>query len=509
MARCHWVGFHNPRIASHRGERTMASGGEDVLSAMGRLKVLVVGDIILDGYIWGMVERVSPEAPVQVLEWRSESSGLGGAANVAHNVRCMGCHTYLAGVIGNDQKGKELTSLLREADIDASGVLEDPDKPTINKIRMIAQQQQILRIDREQRTPLRPALERQLERFLKKTVPKVDGVICSDYGKGTLTAGLLTTLSTITREHSKPVIADPKGSDHLKYKGIDILTPNVQELELMDGGLIASEESLRKAARRLIRSAGLKALVVTRGKDGMSVFQRRGHGFHIPAQAREVFDVSGAGDTAIAFLAMGLFAQMDLKAAANIANKAAGIVVGKVGALPASPAELLQELNESPSHTSQKIVRLPELKRTLSQARSQQRRIVFTNGCFDLLHIGHIRYLQLAKRLGDVLVVGLNSDSSVRKIKGPERPVIHEEERAHIVAALSDVDYVIIFPETTPRRLIAELAPDILVKGGDYTPETVVGRDIVERYGGKVEIVPYVGSVSTTEIMQRIAERFN
>jgi len=334
-------------------------------------------------------------------------------------------------------------------------------------------------------------------------------VICSDYGKGTLTPGLLGTLSSVASKHSKPIVVDPKGVDYSKYRGADVLTPNVRELELMDGRPVRGQEDLRRAARRLIRGADLKALVVTRGKDGMSVFQRRGQSFDIPAQAREVFDVTGAGDTAIAFLAMGLFAGMGLKEAAEIANKAAGIVVGKVGALPVSPSELLHELDERPSHTSLKIVGVSELKRIVNQARNQGRKIVFTNGCFDLLHIGHIRYLQLARRLGDMLVVGLNSDSSVRKIKGPRRPVIGEQERANIVAALGDVDYVVVFHETTPRRLIAELRPDILVKGGDYTVETVVGRDIVERYGGKVEIVPYVGSVSTTQIMQRIAERFS
>jgi D-beta-D-heptose 7-phosphate kinase/D-beta-D-heptose 1-phosphate adenosyltransferase len=388
-------------------------------------------------------------------------------------------------------------------------VLEDPGKPTINKTRIIAQQQQILRIDREERRPLHPAVERELARFLRRAIPQVDGVICSDYGKGTLTAGLLDTLSTLAHKHGRPIIADPKGSDHAKYRGIDVLTPNLHELELLDGHRIAGEDDLRRVARRLIRSVGLKALVVTRGKDGMSVFERRRHDFHIPAQAREVFDVSGAGDTAVAFVALGLFAEMGLKEAAQIANKAAGIVVGKVGALPVSPSELLRELNESPVHTSQKIVRLSELKRLLGQARSQGRSIVFTNGCFDLLHVGHIRYFQLARRLGYLLVVGLNSDTSVRKIKGPKRPVIGEQERANILAALSDVDYVIIFPETTPRRLISALEPDILVKGGDYTPEAVVGRDIVERYGGRVEIVPYVGNVSTTESMQKIAERFH
>lgn len=469
-------------------------------------RILVVGDLMLDEYIWGTVERVSPEAPVQVLEWTSHHDGLGGAANVAQNLASLGCHAYLAGVVGDDEKGARVRALLNQGGIDASCVLTDPQRPTTTKLRIMAHAQQVLRIDRENEQPLSAVLEQDLTAKLTPLVAQVDGVICSDYAKGVLTRLLLATLRRLTQQHGKRIVADPKGTDYTRYQDFDFITPNLKELEAAARQRARTGPEIVAAGQKILGEVRGHGLLVTRGKDGMTLLDGTQPPFHIPTTAREVYDVTGAGDTVLAVFAMALFRGAAPQVAAQLANRAAGLGVGKLGAVPVGLEEILQALDDVGSIPG-KIVSRGELPRLVSQARGRGKRIVFTNGCFDILHVGHIKLFELARAHGDLLIVGLNDDASVRNLKGEARPLIGENERAHVLAALDAVDHVTIFSEATPMALIEIIRPDVLVKGGDYTLQEVVGRDFVEGYGGRVELVPIVAGFSTTELVRRIAQR--
>ncbi|WP_298437097.1 D-glycero-beta-D-manno-heptose 1-phosphate adenylyltransferase, partial [Geobacter sp.] len=319
---------------------------------------------------------------------------------------------------------------------------------------------------------------------------------------------LLAAIIGFARERGIPVVVDPKGSDYGKYRGATLLTPNRKEAEAASGIAIRDEESLRRAGARLLETADLTALVITRSEEGMSLFLRGGEVVHIPTFAREVFDVTGAGDTVLAVLGMALAGKATFADAARLANVAAGVAVGKVGTSTVSPAEIVGSLGFHHGDSDTKIKNLDVLAEIVAVEKGRGRRIVFTNGCFDLLHVGHVKYLQKAKGFGDILVLGLNSDASVRRLKGEKRPLIGEEERAHILAALDCIDYVVIFDEDTPLRLIETLRPAVLVKGGDYTPEGVVGREVVESYGGRVELVQFVDGRSTTNIIEKILNSY-
>ncbi|MBI3600475.1 MAG: D-glycero-beta-D-manno-heptose-7-phosphate kinase [Nitrospinae bacterium] len=481
---------------------------EILLNSKG-LKVMVIGDLILDEYIWGNIDRISPEAPVGVLECKSENIALGGAANVANNLKSIGCNVYLVGAVGKDEKGKKLKRLFKSAGINHKGVLETPDRPTTNKIRVIAHSQQILRIDREDRRAVDNHIKNKLIRYIEKTMSDVDGVICSDYGKGILSDEVISCAAKAAKKHGKMVIADPKGSDYSKYKGIDVITPNKKEASEAAGMAINGEDDIKIAASRLMKAFKGDAVLITRGAEGMSLFQGNGKVTHIPTEAKEVYDVTGAGDTVISVFGMVNFAGYDMVDAARLANIAAGIEVGKVGTSVVTKDEIIHYLEEGELRAGGKIVSYPELRQIVSLSKNKKKKIVFTNGCFDLLHIGHIKYLQQAKSYGDILIIGLNDDSSVRKLKGPKRPLIGQDERAHLIAALDCVDYVVLFSELTPERLIKGIKPDVLVKGGDYTKAQVVGRDVVESYGGRVEIVPVVEGMSTSNIVKKIMEKYS
>lgn len=478
-----------------------------LLNPKQRIRVLVVGDLILDQYIWGSVERVSPEAPVQVLEARSENFILGGAANVANNLIALGCDVQIAGVIGNDFKGSKLIKVLQEENICCDGVQVSDNRQTTNKIRVIAQSQQILRIDKEDKRYLSKKEEQGLIDYLISSIPKVDGVICSDYLKGVLTDRILETTITLSKTNNKLVFVDPKGRDYSKYKGANILTPNEHELELVYPDNSKGNYNIIKAAEKLMKQVQLDSLLVTRGKEGMCLFEKDKDPVHIFTEAKEVFDVTGAGDTVIATFAMAVLSKLNFADAAKIANVAAGVVVGKVGTAFIHKEDLKAILEENVLRSAQNILFLNELKQIISQAKSYKKSIVFTNGCFDIIHGGHIEYLREASKLGDILIVGLNSDSSVRKLKGEGRPIKSEDERANILAALKYVDYITIFSDETPEALIKELKPDIIVKGNDYTIDQVVGRDIVEGYGGRVELIPIVQGLSTSALVNNIIKK--
>jgi len=474
-----------------------------------RPTVLVVGDVMCDVYVWGTVSRISTEAPVPIFESTARHQGLGGAANVAANLRALGCEVRLLGVVGADASGHGVRELLHHQGIDDTTLLEDPSRPTTEKTRLIAQQQQVLRLDQESRAPLAPDLVKRALQHAHTLLADVDGVVCSDYLKGVCTPALLEPLFAMAHAAGRPVLVDPKRRDFSHYRGATVLKPNLAEVERASGYTVTDSTVLAQAAALLLHQSQAQALLVTRGKDGMSLFHPPQEPVHIPAQAREVFDVTGAGDTVIAMLSMALLSGLSLLDAARLANATAGVVVGKMGAAVVSPAELRTALHQGSLDSTRKILPGDALAVALQQRQQGGETIVFTNGCFDLLHVGHIHYLQQARALGDCLVVALNDDASVRLLKGERRPLLPQQERARILAALGCVDYVTIFSEATPLALITHLRPDVLVKGGDYTPETVVGRDVVEAYGGRVCIMPYMAGISTTEIIGSIVERYS
>lgn len=470
--------------------------------------VLVLGDVMCDTYVQGNVARISPEAPVPIFESAAQRQVLGGAANVAANLQALGCQVHLLGVIGTDATGQCIRELLRQQHIPDTWLLEDATRPSTEKIRVVAQRQQMLRLDRESRAPLSASLVAQALKHAQELLPEIDGVVCSDYAKGVCSPNLLTPVFALAQEARRPIMVDPKASDFTVYRGATMIKPNRLEAESASGLRLSTPEALQQAAAVLLQRGQTQALLVTRGQDGMSLFQPSQPPVHIPAQAREVFDVTGAGDTTMAMLSMAVLRGLSFEEAARLANVAAGVVVGKLGTAVVSPQELRIALHEDRLLATHKILTRDALAARLQQHRQRRERIVFTNGCFDILHAGHIQYLQQARALGDLLVVALNDDASIRQLKGPGRPVVPQHQRAQIIEALGCVDYVTLFGEATPLELITQLRPDILVKGSDYTTETVIGHDVVESYGGHVCLMPYVAGVSTTDILRNIVRVF-
>jgi D-beta-D-heptose 7-phosphate kinase / D-beta-D-heptose 1-phosphate adenosyltransferase len=472
-----------------------------------KLKILVVGDIMLDRYIHGEVERISPEAPVPVIRHAQRYERAGGAANVAMNLAGLGCQTFLSGFWGSDAEQGELVTILERAGVDTTGVVSS-SLPTISKTRIVGRQQQLLRLDIESRE-LPPAIE--AERLMERVtglVAKVHAVVLSDYAKGALTAPLCEAAIRAARGVGIPVLADPKTHDFSKYSGATSVCPNLGELAQATGVAAHRTEELLAAGEALVAEHELGFLTVTMSEKGITVLRAaaRGGNYHSPARAREVFDVSGAGDTVTAALTAGLAAGLKVETAVDLANLAAGIVVGKVGTVPIASHELIAALTPSSGVASEeKILDTDRVKVRVAEWRASGETIVFTNGCFDLLHLGHITLLESCRRFGSKLVLGLNTDASVSRLKGPTRPLVGERERARVMAALAAVDAVVLFDQDTPLELIQSLKPDVLVKGGDYTVETVVGHEEVIASGGRVEIVPTVEGFSTTNIMKKFA----
>lgn len=468
---------------------------------------MVVGDVILDRYVRGHIERISPEAPAQVLEVTDEEEILGGAANVAANASALGAKARLVGLLGDDDGADSIKALLKKKGISPADLVTDPARPTTRKTRFIAMRQQMLRVDRESRADADNKGQARLVARVEGAVKKCDGVILSDYGKGALPAAVTARIIKCARKAGKMVIVDPKGRDYSKYSGATIITPNRKEAALASGVEIKTDRDYRTAAARLFKVTGAEHIFITRGDEGMSVFGKDGASMHFAAEALEVFDVTGAGDTVIAALAVTLFAGLPLEEAAKIANVAAAIEVGHVGARAVTRREVLDRLMPDKAGNG-KVKSRAQAAEYAKKLRGEGRAVVFTNGCFDIVHAGHVHYLEKARALGDALVVGLNSDASVRRIKGKNRPLTKQDDRIKVLSALSCVDAVTVFNEDTPINVIKAVSPDILVKGGDYTPDTVVGRDVVEKRGGRVEIVPLVAGKSTTNIINGIMGRF-
>lgn len=477
---------------------------ESFFEKAAQVRVLVLGDLMLDEYLWGRAERISPEAPVQVVEVVREDLRLGGAGNVVHNLVALGASVSICSVIGADPNGAVLRQALQEQGVELAGLFEESERKTSKKTRVIAANQQIVRIDRESRSEVTEQSQKAMLDYLEAHASGFNVIVVSDYLKGVLTPEVLAAVCRTGRELGIPVVVDPKGSDYSKYRGATLLTPNRKEAEIASGVAIADQQSLETAAERLLGSLELDALLITRSEAGMSLFRSGLSAVHIPTVAREVFDVTGAGDTVISVLSLGLACGLKLPEAAWVANVAAGIAVGKLGTSVVLPQEIVAEVGHSQKDADAKIKNLDVLAHLVAGERARGKQVVFTNGCFDLLHVGHVKYLQKARQFGDLLVVGLNSDASVRRLKGERRPLIEESERAHILAALDCIDFVVLFDEDTPVRVIEAVQPDVLVKGGDYSLDQVVGREIVEARGGRVELVQFVDGRSTSRIIEKI-----
>ena len=477
------------------------------LEALGRPRVLILGDLILDRYVLGEVQRISPEAPIPVLHGRSFDERLGGAGNVAVNLHSMQAEIEVLGVLGEDEAGKRQLALLRELGVDVDGCQLDGSRPSTVKTRMISGVHQMLRLDWEDSRKLSDSVQEALCEAVRQRVPHAQAVVLSDYGKGVLTAPVLRTAIDTARANGIPVLVDPKGHGYERYRGATLVTPNRKEAEVALGRPIDSLDDIRQAALDLMELAELDAAVITLGGEGIyhrSRTARLGQGEgRVDARARDVFDVTGAGDTVIAHLALWLAAGTELGTAVRLANHAAGIVVGRRGAASVTRAEVAHALGGSPGPRA-KVFDREELRQALSDWRASGKRIVFTNGCFDILHVGHIDYLRFARSRGDLLIVGVNDDASVRRLKGPERPINTIADRLALLAALEMVDAVVAFDEDTPGKLVEEITPDVLVKGEDWRDKGVVGREWVERHGGEVALAPLVPGRSTTAIAEKL-----
>ncbi|MDD2580482.1 MAG: bifunctional D-glycero-beta-D-manno-heptose-7-phosphate kinase/D-glycero-beta-D-manno-heptose 1-phosphate adenylyltransferase HldE [Desulfuromonadaceae bacterium] len=482
---------------------------ETLFAHSAAISCLVVGDLMLDEYLWGRAERISPEAPVQVVDVVREELRLGGAGNVVHNLAALGVQVSVCSVVGDDQNGRELLGQFCQHHIDTRAIFLDPDRRTSRKTRVVAAHQQIVRIDRESREALQPSVEQQLCLWINDHACEYRVIVLSDYNKGVLTPAVIAAVVSAAAAAGIPVLVDPKGTDFTRYGGATLLTPNRKEAEAASGVAITDAASLAEAAAVIMGAAGLQHLLITRSEEGMSLFSQGNEAVHIPTVAREVFDVSGAGDTVLAALAVGVASGFSMAESARLANVAAGIAVGKLGTSIVTPQEIIDAVSLAHMDSHAKIKSLEVLSALIAAEKNRGKRIVFTNGCFDLLHFGHVKYLQKARSLGDMLVLGLNSDASVRRLKGSKRPLIDQDERAHLLAALNCIDYVVIFDEDTPMELITALKPDILAKGGDYSLDGVVGREFVESYGGRVELITFVDGKSTTNIIERVLELYS
>jgi len=461
-----------------------------------KLRVLVAGDAMLDEYWFGDTARISPEAPVPVVKTRAAEQRPGGAANVALNIAALGAHGVLAAVVGSDERGQLLTRLLEQRGVRCE-LVRSPTLPTIHKLRVLARSQQLIRVDSEQ--SLEPCAP-EFGTLFTKLVRNADAVILSDYGKGTLSRA--PELVAACRAARVPVLIDPKGTDFKRYRGAHALTPNRGEFEAVVGACTDDAEVLRRG-QALRAELELELLLVTRGEQGMTLFQRGAEPITLPTQAREVFDVTGAGDTVIALLAAGLAAGLDAPGAAALANLGAGVVVGKIGVATVSRSELQHALHTHGSG-GRGFVELPELLALVAEAKARGERVVFTNGCFDILHAGHVSYLEEAKSCGERLIVAVNDDASVTRLKGAGRPITPLADRMAVLAGLAAVDWVVAFREDTPAELIAQVLPDVLVKGGDYRVDQIAGADTVQRNGGEVKVLGFKPGRSTTALIEAL-----
>ena len=461
--------------------------------------ILVIGDLMIDHYLWGSCDRISPEAPVQIVNVKKESLVLGGAGNVINNLRAMNSNVDVISVIGKDDVANELKTLLNQIEVSSEMLIVENSRKTSKKSRLIASQQQVLRYDMESVEDILQNSEKEIIEKLSINIKKYDSIILSDYGKGVLTTNLTKTIIKIANENKVKVLVDPKGKDYSKYRGAYTLTPNKKEAIEATNIEIKDNSSLELAIKQIKESCDLEVALITLGENGIALFD---YDLKIqPTVAKEVYDVTGAGDTVIASIAFALANNLNIQEAVNFANLAAGVVVSKLGSATVTLDEIYEyESSLHKSNSSSHIKTFAEIEKLAKDFHKKNKKIVFTNGCFDILHVGHVKYLEIAKSYGDILIVGVNSNDSVQKLKGLNRPINTQEDRAYILASLESVDYVVIFEEETPYELIKLIQPHTLVKGGDYEGKDVVGQDIVN----ELKLVQFVDGKSTTKIIQRI-----
>lgn len=465
-----------------------------------RARILVVGDVMLDRYWHGMSNRISPEAPVPVVKVDQTEDRPGGGANVALNMAALGANVSLVGVVGNDKEGQVLEGFIRAAGIDTH-LLVSSTKPTITKLRVVSRHQQLLRMDFEEKFDASDSLG--LANKVKGLLPQANVLILSDYAKGSLQD--CQSIIRMAREMGVPVLVDPKGQDFSRYCGATMMTPNFHEFEAIVGKCPTEHELVTKGIA-LLAELSLEALLVTRGEHGMTLIRPNMPELHLPARGREVFDVTGAGDTVIGTLAAAIAASLSMPEATALANLAAGIVVGKLGTAAVSAVELRRAI-VAEQGAQRGVVTEEQLLLAIEDARASGERLVFTNGCFDIIHAGHVGYLEEARKQGDRLIVAVNSDASIRALKGNGRPINPLDRRMAVLAGLEAVDWVVDFSEDTPERLLRRVKPDVLVKGGDYREDQVVGSSIVKAYGGKVKVLSFFDNCSTTSIVNKIRKQ--
>jgi D-beta-D-heptose 7-phosphate kinase/D-beta-D-heptose 1-phosphate adenosyltransferase len=479
---------------------TLSQAIEMIENFWGGRRVLVVGDVMLDKYVWGTVERISPEAPVPVVRGSRDAHCPGGAANVAMNIVGLGAKATIIGFVGKDDHANALTERLHLAGVDAS-LVSLPNYPTTSKLRILSNNQQMLRVDFEEVGDRSDADYNKLINQVREVIPSCSAVVLSDYAKGVLSDHVCRIIIDDARTLGIPVLVDPKSATFEKYRNATTVCPNLHEMSLATRDSCGDLEKILDCGERYVEQYGFDFLTVTLGERGIAVVGR-GIRKRAPAVARQIFDVSGAGDTVVATLALCLACRLEVETSIELANVAAGTVISKVGTVPVERNELIGALTQDIAlHAQEKIMTLDRLCARVAAWRAMGQRIVFTNGCYDLLHVGHISLLERAHEQGDRLIVAINSDDSVRRLKGPTRPMVGEHERARVLAALSAVDAVVIFNESTPLELIRMLRPDVLVKGGDYSESAVVGALEVRSWGGRVHLVPLVEGFSTSKLI--------
>jgi D-beta-D-heptose 7-phosphate kinase / D-beta-D-heptose 1-phosphate adenosyltransferase len=498
----------------------------DLLRRVSGVRLLVVGDFMLDRTVYGEAGRISPEAPTPVVLVQQAREQLGGAGNVVRNIGSLGGLIEAVAVAGEDAAADILEDRLRGTrGCESISVIREPGRRTTMKTRVVAVQpgrasmghvaqghQQMLRLDDESRHPLRPETIEQVFDFVATRITAVQGLVISDYAKGALPPELLQRLIALARSASKPVFVDPKATNFTRYAGASVLTPNAMEAESALDMPIAShgrdgdhdgDAGWARAIQDRLADWSIEALLVTRGAEGLSLVHRRGF-HHFPTSAREVFDVTGAGDTVLAAFALAAAAGASFAEAAQLGNSAAAVAVSKAGAAVVYPYEIEREMTVRQSSAGSKLTTRDEMRIIADSLRREGRKLVFTNGCFDLLHPGHIYLLRESKKLGDVLIVGINSDASVKVLKGESRPIVPEQDRAEAIAGLESVDYVVIFGENDPLELLKAVRPDVLIKGDDYKASDVVGADLLKSYGGVVQLIPLRRGISTTKLVEKI-----
>lgn len=486
------------------GWKSMSGGVIEILEGAGQPRLLVVGDLMLDRFVYGTVERISPEAPVPVLRFQREVLMPGGAANVMRNMIDLGASVRLVGLAGDDASRFELERCIHDMPAASLALIGSVGRPTTTKTRLISEGQQIVRLDREEVHPANVAEEDAIIAAVENAIGEADCLVLSDYAKGTLTSRVVRAAIEAGTRRGIPIVVDPKTADFADYAGASVVTPNRGELERAIGKPCRGDDAIVQSANTLMAEIDIGALLVTRSEEGMTLVRRDEAPVHLSSLAREIFDVAGAGDTVVATLAVLLASGVALPEAAHVANRAAGLVVAKPGTATVTRGELVAEINRAGrQHDERKCAGLKEAVAVRWGWKDIGLRVVFTNGCFDLLHPGHLSLLRQAKAAGDRLIVGLNSDASVRRLKGETRPIQNQDSRALVLAALEFVDLVVIFSDDTPLELIEALIPDVLVKGADYAANQIVGRDFVERHGGRVVLARLEPGHSTTATLER------